>query len=144
MAESDQKRLLKESGYSQTAIRYFLGREHVGQLPDATTTVSYKGPCGDIMEFMLKIDGEKIAEIRFQAIGCAASYASGEALSRMVEGLSLEDAEHVTEQEILEHLGGLPDEKLHCAKLAIRTFRRALYNYLLKSEAETRPTLQRD
>jgi nitrogen fixation NifU-like protein len=141
MAESDQKRLLKESGYSQTAIRYFLGREHVGQLRDATTTVSYKGPCGDSMEFMIRIDRDRIAEVRFQAIGCAASYASGEALSRMVEGMDLEDAEHVTEQDVLDHLGGLPEEKVHCAKLAIRTFRRSLYDYLLKSEAANRPTL---
>jgi nitrogen fixation NifU-like protein len=141
MAEQDQQKLLKKSGYSETAIRYFLGRKHVGELADATTTVSYKGPCGDIMEFMLKIDEGRIADIRFQAIGCAASYASGEALCFMVEGMELGDAEHVTETDILNHLGGLPDEKLHCAKLAIRTFRRALYNYLLKTEAESRPTL---
>jgi NifU-like protein involved in Fe-S cluster formation len=94
-----------------------------------------------MMEFMLKIDEKRIADIRFQAIGCAASYASGEALCRLVEGMELGDAEHVTERDILNHLGGLPDEKMHCAKLAIRTFRRALYNYLLKSEAETPPTL---
>lgn len=134
MANNNQKKLLEDSGYSQTAIRYFLGREHVGQLPDATVDVSYKGPCGDVMEFMLKIVEDKITTIRFQAIGCAASFASGEALARIAEGRSLGDAEHLTEHDILNHLGKLPDEKLHCAKLAIRAFRRALYKYLLEEQ----------
>ena len=134
MTEADQKRLLKDSGYSEKAIRYFIERAHVGHLSDATSTVSYKGPCGDVMEFMLKISGEIIETVRFDAIGCAASFASGEALSRLVEGKTLGDAEHVTEQDILEHLGFLPEQKLHCAKLAVRTFRRALYKYLLNVE----------
>ncbi len=137
MAETAQERLLQESGYSKTAIRYFIEREHVGQLPDATTTVSYKGPCGDVMDFMLKIDGDTITDVRFDAIGCAASFASGEALSRLVEGMTLEDAEHVTEHDILNHLGLLPDEKIHCTKLAVRTFRRALYKYLLEMEGQS-------
>lgn len=138
MANQEQQRLMRESGYSPTAIRYFLGREHAGQLPEATTAVAYRGPCGDILEFMLKIREGQIVTVRFQAIGCAASFASGEALARLVEEHSLEEVEDVTEQDVLDHLGGLPEEKLHCAKLAIRTFRRALYNYLLEAEAQKR------
>ena len=137
MAEQEQERLLQESGYSQTAIRYFLEREHVGQLPNATVGVSYKGPCGDVMEFMLKIEGDKIESVRFQAIGCAASFASGEALSRLVEGHTLEEGEDLTVQDVLDHIGGLPEAKQHCAKLAIRSFRRLLYKYLAQLEARS-------
>jgi NifU-like protein len=62
-----------------------------------------------------------IKDAKFQAIGCAGSFASGSALMEMVKGKTLEEAERIDERDIVDYLGGIPEPKIHCACLAKRT-----------------------
>ena len=122
----EQKELLKQAGYSDKAIRYFLEKTGVGVIEDADVSEKYKGPCGDIMQFFLKIDQGIITDAKFQAIGCAGAYSAGSALTQMIINKSLENAEKIKEEDVIKHLGMVPESKIHCVCLALRTLKKAI------------------
>lgn len=121
--------LLKKSGYSDKAIEYYLNKVNVGEIEDHSSHFTYTGPCGDTMAMFLKIDSGVIRDARFQAIGCAGAFASGSALTEIVKGKTLEEAERLDEKDIVSHLGGIPEPKIHCACLAKRTLGFAIEDY---------------
>jgi len=123
------KDLLKESGYSDKAAEYYLNKVNVGELSEPDAYAIYTGPCGDTMEFFLKAEDGKIKDASFQAIGCAGAFSSGSALCEMIRGKTLEDAEKIEEEDIIEYLEGIPLQKVHCACLAKRTLRFAIGQY---------------
>ena len=90
---------------------------------------AYTGPCGDTMEIFLKIDSNIIKDAKFQAIGCAGSFVSGSTLTKMIKGKTLEEAEKINREDVLNHLGGIPEAKIHCAYLAVITLRKAIEKY---------------
>ncbi len=121
--------LLKESGYSEKATEYYLNRVSVGEIRDPDAHAIYTGPCGDTMEFFLKVEDGVIKDATFQAIGCAGAFSSGSALCNMIRGKTLEEAEKIEEEEIIEYLDGIPLQKVHCACLAKRTLRKTIKDY---------------
>jgi nitrogen fixation NifU-like protein len=126
---SEVRRLLEKSGYSSKAIEYFLKKVNVGLIENPSVQLAYTGPCGDSMEVYLKIESDVIKDARFQAIGCAGAFSAGSALMEMVKGKTLEEAERITEEDIIDFLGGIPKQKIHCACLAKRTLRKAIEKY---------------
>jgi NifU-like protein involved in Fe-S cluster formation len=124
--------LLKESGYSEKATGYYLNRVSVGEIRDPDTHAIYTGPCGDTMEFFLKVEDGVIKDATFQAIGCAGAFSSGSALCDMIRGKTLEEAEKIEEEDIIAYLDGIPLQKVHCACLAKRTLRKAIKDYRKK------------
>lgn len=81
------------------------------------------------MEMYIKIEAELIKDAKFQAVGCAGSFSSGSALIELIKGKTLEEAERVTEKDMIAHLGGIPEPKVHCACLAKRTLQMAIEKY---------------
>jgi nitrogen fixation NifU-like protein len=98
--------------------------------PDAYAM--FTGDCGDTMEIFLLI-GDVITDARFQAIGCAGSFTSGSALCEIIRGKTPEECEQLDENDLISHLGSMPEQKVHCARLAILTFRKALEQYYSKT-----------
>ena len=86
------------------------------------------GPCGDTMEFFLLLDGPQIKKATFMTDGCGPTVACGSMLSRMVEGMSLDQALAIEPEALILALDGLPAEHVHCATLAVNTLREALAN----------------
>ena len=126
---SEVRRLLEKSGYSSKAIEYFLKKVNVGLIENPSVQLAYTGPCGDSMEVYLKIESDVIKCAKFQAIGCAGAFSAGSALMEMVKEKTLEEAEKITEEDIINFLGGIPKQKIHCACLAKRTLRKAIERY---------------
>ena len=121
--------MLEKSGYSQKAIDYYLRRINVGETDNPSARFAYTGPCGDTMEIFLKIESNIIKDAKFQATGCAGSFASGSALTKMIKGKTLNEAEKIDREDVLSHLGGIPEAKIHCAYLAVITLRKAIEKY---------------
>ncbi|MEA1997224.1 MAG: iron-sulfur cluster assembly scaffold protein [Gemmatimonadota bacterium] len=121
--------LLKKSGYSDKAIEYYMKRLNVGDIENPSAHFEYTGPCGDTMEFYLTIESGIVKDVKFQAIGCAGSYSSGSALAEMIKGKKIEQVKDLSVEDITNHLGGLPDQKIHCALLAKRTLEKAIGEY---------------
>jgi nitrogen fixation NifU-like protein len=86
------------------------------------------GPCGDTMEFFLLLDGRQLKKATFMTDGCGPTVACGSMLSRMVEGMSLDQALAIEPEALILALDGLPAEHVHCATLAVNTLREALAN----------------
>ncbi len=124
-----ERDLLEKSGYSKKAIEYYETKLNVGKIQNPDAHFSYTGPCGDTMEIFLKIESNKITDAKFRAIGCAGSYVSASALTKMVKGKTVEEAKKLDEKDILNHLGKIPAPKIHCACLAKKTLQKALQEY---------------
>ena len=133
---SDEKglvELLRKAGYSEKAIDYYIRKLNVGVIEGAEAVDSYTGLCGDSMKVYLKVEKGVIKDAKFQAIGCAGAFASGSALTEMVKGKTLKEAEKITEKDVIRELEELPGPKLHCARLAVDALRKSIESYLGKA-----------
>ena len=123
--------LLRKMGnlYSERVIDYGTRPRNCGTLdrPDGYAKVT--GPCGDTVEIFLHIRDGRIREIRYTTDGCMTSHAAGSAATEMASGKDLRECLKISENTILDHLGGLPDDSRHCALLAAITLHKALRNF---------------
>lgn len=126
---SEIRELLKTSGYSDSAIEYYENHLNVGSIEKTNAHSTFTGPCGDTMEIFLKIKSNVIIDAKFQAIGCAGSFVSGSALSEMIKGKTVKDVDRLNENDVLIHLGKMPSQKGHCARLAVLTLKKAIEQY---------------
>lgn len=130
----EELELLEISGYSEKAIEYYAKKVNVGVIENADAAVAYTGPCGDAIKVYLKVNKNgTIEDAKFQYLGCPGSASSGSALTNLVKGKTLEEAKKITEADILKELGGLPESKLHCPKLAVTTLLKTIAEYKEKS-----------
>lgn len=88
--------------------------------PDATARLENPA-CGDILELAVRMDGRRIADIRFRAKGCVPTMACGSAITELVVGKSVEEARQLRREELVRHVGGLPQASTHAAYLAMDT-----------------------
>ena len=132
----EEFKLLKDAGYSEKVIELYRNKVNVGVIKNPDINLAYTGPCGDTLKLYLKINNGVIEDAKFQCMGCPGAASSGSAITKIVKGKSLGDARKITEQDILQELGGLPESKLDCPKLAVATLQNAIAKY---GERERRP-----
>lgn len=123
------KELLVKSGYPIRAAEYFLNKINVGRIKKPTIQFTYTGPCGDTIEIYLKIESNIIKDAKFQALGCVGTFSAGSALMEIAKGKNLEEIENIAEKDIIKHLGFMPQQENHCARLALTTFQKTIEKY---------------
>lgn len=113
-------------GFSDIVIDLIRKKENVGVLDHPDAQGFFLGRCGDRMQIDLRIVGGRIHDARFVADGCGATQACGSMITRMINSRTLDQAERITPEDLLTALGGLPEDHVHCAELAVMTLREAV------------------
>jgi nitrogen fixation NifU-like protein len=116
--------------YSERTIDHFLNPRNLGEIQAPAGFGRVTGPCGDTMEIYLKVNDGVIVNAKFMTDGCGTTIASGSMVTELVKGKSVSKALGITQQDILDALGGLPEESLHCALLAANTLKEAIKDHL--------------
>ena len=117
--------------YNEKVMEYFLHPKNAGEIenPDG---IGEEGSlaCGDMLKLTFKLgkDG-RIADVKFKTFGCASAIASSSVMTEMVKGLTLEEASKITNKDIVDKLGGLPEQKMHCSVMGMEALQAAIANY---------------
>lgn len=121
--------------YSEKMIKHFENPKHAGELKDADGIGTVGNPiCGDLMTIYIKVKDNKIADISFKTFGCASAIATTDMICNLAKGVSIEKAEKITKQDVVDGLEGLPPIKIHCSNLADEALRAAILDYKTKKQ----------
>ncbi len=116
--------------YSEKVMKRFRNPKNAGELKEPNGTGEVGNPaCGDVMKVEVKIEGNIVKEAKFKTFGCCAAIAASDAVCDLVKGKTVEEALAMTKQEIIDHLGGLPNIKVHCSVLGIDALKAAIKDY---------------
>jgi nitrogen fixation NifU-like protein len=119
--------------YSDKVMEHFMNPRNVGEIKDADGEGTVGNPvCGDMMTFYIKVNGDRLEDIKFKTFGCGAAIAVSSMISEMAKGKTIEEALKITNKNVAEELGGLPSNKMHCSNLGADALHRAIENYLGK------------
>jgi len=118
--------------YNKKVLQHFLHPKFFGKIENADAVGEVGNmKCGDIMTLYLKIDKktDKIVDIKFNTLGCAAAIASSDMICEKAEGKTLKEALKIKFEDIVKELGEMPPTKVHCSVLATQALKNAAENY---------------
>ena len=125
--------------YSDKVLEHFKNPRNIGSLPEGPDVgVGTVGNpvCGDIMKIFIKVgkrgDEEYVEDVKVQTLGCGAAIATSSMATEMIKGQPLAKAEELSNQAVVEALGGLPEVKKHCSTLAAQAIKEAIEDYRRK------------
>lgn len=121
--------------YSKKVMEHFLNPRNKGRLEDPDAVGKVGNPvCGDVMYIYIKVKDNRIEDIGWETMGCAAAIATSSMLSEIAKGKTLEEAYKISKKDIADSLEGLPPIKMHCSNLAAEGLHKAIDNYRRREE----------
>ncbi|MBE7074966.1 MAG: Fe-S cluster assembly scaffold protein NifU [Clostridiales bacterium] len=125
--------------YSEKVMDHFRNPRNVGEIEDADGIGQVgNAKCGDIMRMYIKVDkqSQTITDVKFMTFGCGSAIATSSIATEMIKGQKIEDALKLSNQAVVEALGGLPTHKIHCSVLAEEAVKAAVKDYYDKNGIE--------
>ncbi len=120
--------------YSEKVMDHFMNPRNVGEIKDADGSGTVGNPvCGDMMTFQIKVEDDKLTDIKFKTFGCGAAIAVSSMVSEMALGKTLDEAMKITNKDVAAQLDGLPQNKMHCSNLGADALHKAIEDYRKKT-----------
>jgi nitrogen fixation NifU-like protein len=124
--------------YSDTVKDHFVNPRNVLLDDESAFPADARGEtgnikCGDEMLMLLRIKDDVITDVRWKTYGCASAIASTSMLSETIKGMTIADAYNIKPEDLVQKLGGLPENKIHCSVLGDKALRTAIDDYLAKT-----------
>ncbi len=122
---------MKSTQYSEKTLDHFRNPRNVGTLEGDDVAIGRVGNpvCGDLMEMYVRIQDDRIIDIKFQTFGCGSAVATSSMVTELVMGKTLDEALEVTRSDVADALDGLPPVKMHCSNLAADALHDAINNW---------------
>jgi len=119
--------------YTDIVMDHFSNPRNVGEVDDPDGAGQIGNPvCGDVMRMTIKVEDDRITDVKFKTFGCGAAVATSSMVTEMVIGKTLDEAAEISNRAVAEALGGLPAQKMHCSNLAADALHLAIEDYLSK------------
>ena len=116
--------------YSDKVMDHFQNPRNVGEIENASGVGEVgNAKCGDIMKIYLDVEDNIIKDVKFKTFGCAAAIATSSTATKMVIGMTIDQALQLTNKKVVEELEGLPPQKIHCSVLAEEAIKAAIEDY---------------
>ncbi|MFN3301617.1 MAG: iron-sulfur cluster assembly scaffold protein [Patescibacteria group bacterium] len=121
--------------YSKKLLDHFFHPRNMGKIknPDGVGTAG-NPMCGDVLRLYIKVKDNKITDIKFETLGCAAAIGVSSALTEMVKGKTIDEALKIKNEDIVKELGGIPPIKFHCSVLGAQALEAAIKDYQKKQK----------
>ena len=131
--------------YTEQVMDHFMNPRNMGEMEDASGVGTVgNAKCGDIMRIYIKVENDVITDVKFKTFGCGAAIATSSKATEIVKGMTLEEAEKVTNKMVMEALGGLPPVKVHCSVLAEEALHAAIQDYRERLANGEKPRTEED
>ena len=131
--------------YTEQVMDHFMNPRNMGEMDDASGVGTVgNAKCGDIMRIYIKVENDVITDVKFKTFGCGAAIATSSKATEIVKGMTLEEAEKVTNKMVMEALGGLPPVKVHCSVLAEEALHAAIQDYRDRLAKGEKPRTEED
>ena len=116
--------------YNETLIDHFMHPRNFGKPKKFNGVGKVGNPvCGDVMYIYVYVKDNKIADIGFETMGCAAAISTSSMVTELAKGKTLKEAKKISRSDVAKELGGLPPIKMHCSNLAADGLQKAINNY---------------
>jgi len=116
--------------YSKKVMALFKNPKNMGEVKNADGAGEAGNPvCGDVMRITIKVKDGRLADIKFKTMGCVAAIASSSMITELAKGKTIQETMDITNMDVAKELGGLPNIKMHCSKLAADALRLAINDY---------------
>jgi len=120
-------------GYSTKVVEHFKNPKNAGIIENADGVGEIgDAECGDFMRVFIKVEGDVVADVKYQIRGCPASIACASAMTEHAKGKNLDDAMMISDSDIVDALDGLPEFKIHCSALGATGLQKAIIDYFEK------------
>lgn len=120
--------------YSEKVMDHFMNPRNVGEIKDADGSGTVGNPvCGDMMTFQIKVEDDRLKDIKFKTFGCGAAIAVSSMVSEMALGKTLDEAMKISNKDVAAQLDGLPKNKMHCSNLGADALHKAIEDYRSKT-----------
>ncbi len=128
---------MTDIGYTEKVMDHFMNPRNVGVIEDPDGYGKVGNPtCGDVMEIFIKVEDDKIKEIKFRTFGCGSAIATSSMITEMAIGKTLDEAMEISRADVADSLDGLPPKKMHCSNLAADALQEAVRDYWRKQGKE--------
>ncbi len=122
--------MVEQFNYGPIVIDHFMHPRNMGEMENPDGMGEAKNPvCGDTMRLYIKVESDRITEVKFLTFGCGAAIASSSLATEMIKDKTIEEALQIRDEDIIKALGGLPESKVHCSVLAEMAIRAAVEDY---------------